>query len=116
MVTTIVEFELPHVMVIVPVSMLPGVAAAKTNGLKVTGIAVPKLYANPLSSFALIIGAKLPPVLMLYAMGESLEVRVIEAVGVACPTVQLMLSVVEPTESLGAGLLTARLKVTGSDA
>ena len=60
------------------------------------------------------IGANLPPVTNVYGIGESLETAVINIVGKAWPTTQLMVRVVpSETVSFGAGLFTDRL--TGSD-
>ena len=48
MVTTSVLAGLPQPSDTVPIRTLPGTAAANTSGSNVTGICVPKPYANPL--------------------------------------------------------------------
>jgi hypothetical protein len=53
------------VKVTVPVSVEPGCAAAKVSGSKVTGMPVPKLYANPFRKLGCMMGASVPLVVML---------------------------------------------------
>lgn len=82
--------------------------------MKAMPIFVPKLYARPDCSVALTavydpVDANMPPAVMLYGIGESVEMAVIVAVGGALPCTHVIgIGFAELIENFGAWLVTNR--------
>ena len=103
----------PHLKLTDPVSALPACASEKGRKGNVTGISVPKLYANPEASAAVMMGAIVPLEVAVNWIGDPLDTAVMVAVGIPCPWTQVRLRTFPSAKlSVAAGLLTTTLIAT----